>query len=93
MNTPHPYLFVAVITALVLFGFFSMFRLSAHAGFVHKGLNDIHERAKKATTHCDLTALRAELCVFHDKYCFHRILGDHAREVMAYIDGRLRTAV
>ena len=33
MNTPHPYLFIAVIVVLALLAFFSMYRLSAHASF------------------------------------------------------------
>jgi len=79
----------AMIAGIGLTGIFSFVQIARHAGFVHDGLRAFRKSAEQAKSREELMEIRHRLCEFHDKYCYVRQLGDHAREVLAYINGRL----
>lgn len=76
--------------AVVVLGFWSMVNVSKHAGWVHGQLDVLRSRAFNAVTDEELDAVEVSLRLLHSEHCYHRILGDRAREVLAYIRGRRR---
>lgn len=81
---------IAVTVAVLLFIFlvWSLLRLSNYAGQVHARLHQFRSQAEAAQSADELLRVEAELRAYHKKEIWHRRLGDHAREVYAFIQGR-----
>jgi hypothetical protein len=63
--------------------------LANHSGKVHKALANYRKEAENAIGREALLGVRKKLCAYARKECVVRGYGDHAREILAYIDGRL----
>lgn len=74
--------------AVAVLGFWGMAYISKHAGWVHGQLDILRGRAELAVTAAELDAVEADLRSLHREHCYHRILGDASREVLAFIRGR-----
>lgn len=56
---------------------------------IHGEIVKLKEQAKAAMSAASLQVVRHDLVMFYNRSCWHRSHGDHVREVLAYIDGRL----
>ena len=79
---------------LVLFSTcgYSIYRLMKNADFVHGKLNGFRTLAESCQFDHELHEIRRQLVAFHNKECWHRHYGDHTREVLSYINGRLKSS-
>lgn len=69
----------------------SLLALSRTAAKVHGELDQLANRARAAMTRGELLQVRKDLAAYHQKNCCIRHFGDHAREVLAFIDGKLQS--
>ena len=79
-------LIIVIAGGLVVWAFTCV---SRHANRVHDELNILLSRAKDMGTESELRSLRKEIVDFYNTECYHRILGQHAREVIQYVDGKI----
>jgi len=84
-------LYYVLIILLPLLGIFSMWRICVYSRKVYTGLDDIWSRAKTASDRESLQKIYLELQEFYKQYCVTRHYGDYARQVAAYINGKLST--
>lgn len=84
-------LYYVIIFGIPLFGIFSLWRLEVNSRKVYARLDDIWSRAKKTDDKETLQTLYKELADFSHKYCFVKHYGNYARQVGAYINGKLST--
>lgn len=76
---------ILVIAVVGTLGFISM---SRDAQRIHGAIDAFLVRASEATNADELLNIRKELVAYHNTECWHRNLGQRAREVINYIDGR-----
>lgn len=83
---------VPILIGLAMCGLFiwSALGLSKIAGQVHGKLDEFMERAKATDDKAQLMLLHSELVQYSNKECWHKHFGNHAREVSAYIRGKLQ---
>jgi hypothetical protein len=79
---------IILIIVMVLFVLCAI-KMSNDTGKLYAGLDEIWDRAKRATTREELKAIYDELRDYSKKHCWHRYHGDYARKIQAYIEGRL----
>jgi len=87
MNNIIPFLIAAVMCGLFLW---SVFGLNKVAREVHGKLDEFMERAKATNDQAQLRLLHSELIQYANKECWHKHLGSHAREVSAFIRGKMQ---
>jgi len=73
---------------VIYIGIFGFTKLGKEAGEIHDQLRAFKAEAEKAGN-AELYTIRKKLVEFHNTRCWHRKLGEHAREVLAYIDNRI----
>ena len=78
-------IFFVVYATLSMLGFWWIARTS---GRIHNRLNKLKQQAEAAKNTAELSEVETALIEYHDKECWHRAFGDHAREVRAYIQGK-----
>ena len=77
------------LAAVVLLAFWTLARES---GSVHGELDKLKQRAESAVSLEDLKAVETSLITFANQRCWHHHFGTHARQVLAYIQGRKKGA-
>lgn len=75
---------------LVGFVFWAFIGLSNTAASIHGKLDEFMERAKATNDQSQLRLLHSELIQYANKECWHKHLGSHAREVSAFIRGKMQ---
>lgn len=87
MNNIIPILLGVLLVVIVMWAFIG---LSNHAGEVHGKLDEFMERAKATNDQVQLRLLHSELVQYSNKECWHKHFGSHAREVSAFIRGKMQ---
>jgi hypothetical protein len=83
--TELQYILILGLAALFLMSFYG---LSRYAGKVHAKLYQLQNVARQSETIEDLCQAEQRLRAYAQKHCYHRHLASHAREILAYIQGR-----
>lgn len=83
---------LGILVAIILIGFvlWAFIGLSNTAATIHGKLDEFMERAKATNDQSQLRLLHSELIQYANKECWHKHLGNHAREVSAFIRGKLQ---
>jgi len=80
---------LAFLVPLLSVGLYSMWCLAKTSGRIHDTLKNYRTEAENALNRAGLLGVRKKLCAFARKECVLRVYGDHARTVLAYVDGKL----
>jgi len=78
-----------VIGGLLSLVAYSLWRLLGEAEQVHGTLKQFRQLAEQHRDREHLEMLRLDLITYANKKCWHRHFVAHAKEVLAYIDGKL----
>jgi hypothetical protein len=88
MNYVDYCIWLGAVSAIILFACYS-WKVMQQSDSIYKGLDAIWDRAKKTNDRNMLRFYMRELELFHKKNCWHRHHGNYARQVKAYIEGKL----
>lgn len=86
MSNFDTFLFILVIMAICGP---CMWYIAKESDKIHKRLKEILVQAQNACTVEELEDAQVALIVYANKHCWHRAHAGHAKEVLAYIKGRL----
>jgi hypothetical protein len=82
-------MFAALILLVIVAVVWCFIDLSKDASKIYKGLDALEAKAKGISGRAELLVLRNELTAFYKANCWHRHHAARAREVQAFIDGKL----
>jgi hypothetical protein len=88
-------LWVQISVYLFIFGYVtlvgcSLLALAREADRVHGELKRLKIRAANAETISELEDIKVSLLVYASENCWHKHFASHAREVLNYINGRMK---
>ena len=89
--TEETYSLGLIVMAVGLLSLSLLWYLANHAKKVHARLHALRDLAIQASSLEELKGIEEKLLLFANKNCYHRHLTSHAREVLAYIQGRRQT--
>ena len=83
----NPILGYIVIIFIIGFAAVTIYLLCSDTSRIYAQLDDYDTRAVFATTVDELTCIRKELVAYHNEKCWNRVHGEHAMQVLSYING------